>query len=69
MNGLTKWRQRQQEEREAQLAFLERCRKSATTEERDGQTFQVVRLLDAYDFTSRRQRVQERWQSRPKPGR
>lgn len=53
MNGLTAWRQRQQAEREAQLAFLESCRRQAVDEERDGQTFRVVRLPDAYDFTRR----------------
>lgn len=49
-NGLTAWRQRQLAEREARLAFLEHCRKSATEEERDGQVFRVVRIPDSYDF-------------------
>lgn len=52
-NGLMRWRAAKEAERQAQLAFLEHCRKDAVHEERDGQTFRVVRLPDAYDFNRR----------------
>lgn len=48
--GLALWRQRQAEERQRRLLELERYRADATTEERDGRTYRVVRLPDRYTF-------------------
>lgn len=48
-NGLAEWRKRQAEERRLLLLELEHYRSYATTEERDGREFTVVRIPDRYD--------------------
>lgn len=52
-NGLTRWRERQNLEREWKLQRLAQLRLDATEEVRDGQTFCVVRIPDAYDSVER----------------
>jgi hypothetical protein len=49
-NGLTRWRQRKAEEKEAMVAELDVYRATATTEVRDGRTFRIVRIPDRYEF-------------------
>ena len=60
-NGLAAWRERQRLEREWKLARLEELREGATEEERDGQTFRVVRIPDHYD---QRERIEPQVQFR-----
>lgn len=60
-NGWAAWRERQRLEREWRLARLEELRQDATTEERDGQTFRVVRIPDSYD---QRERIEPQVQLR-----
>lgn len=52
-NGLATWRARQAEERRLKLMELDHYRSYATTEERDGRTYTVVRIPDRYDFGNR----------------
>lgn len=52
-SGLATWRARQAEERRLKLLELDHYRSFATTEERDGRTFTVVRIPDRYDFGHR----------------
>ena len=65
-NGLTAWRERQRLEREWRLARLEELRQDATEEERDGQTFRVVRIPDNYD---QRERIEPQVQLRSRRNR
>lgn len=53
-SGLATWRARQAEEKRLKLLELEHYRAYATTEERDGRTFTVVRIPDAYDMPRER---------------
>ena len=54
-SGLATWRARQAEEKRLRMLELEHYRAYATTEERDGRTFTVVRIPDSYD---RRERIE-----------
>lgn len=49
-NGLAAYRARQAEEKQRRLAELESYREHATTVERDGREFTLVRIPDKYDF-------------------
>ena len=48
-NGLVRWREQQQLEREWKLQRLAELRLEATEEVRGGKTFRVVRIPDSYD--------------------
>lgn len=49
-SGLATWRARQAEQKRLRMLELDHYRAYATTEERDGRTFTVVRLPDSYEF-------------------
>lgn len=49
-SGLATWRARQAEKKRLRMLELAHYRAYATTEERDGRTFTVVRIPDSYDF-------------------
>lgn len=52
-NSLTSWRKRQAAEKRLKMLELEYYRLYATTEERDGREFVVVRIPDRYDTVER----------------
>jgi hypothetical protein len=52
-SGVAMWRARQAEEKARRMAELAELRENAATVERDGRTFKLVKIPDAYDFDHR----------------
>ena len=55
-SGLALYRAKLKEEHDRRMAEMEVFRKDATTEERDGRTYTVVRIPDRYGWTSIKER-------------